>query len=273
MKSGIITPFVFAVILFSFIQYSCKQSSTVSGENDSTIISIDSSLSEATIAVYPLPAPFELYQQLKNLDASCVDEILNPPENIDNYYTEKNKVLNLGTYAADLCYVSTYQKKQEMQLYSGNVKSLMDDLDITIGFTDFNSDEIKHKLDNEDTLVNIVSGMFYDAYTALVKDGDPALAALMLAGIWSEGVYIASHISSDTYTVDEVIEVLNNQRSSLEMVLDMLIKTKGNEITNSLIKALFNVKAIYEETEGSLTKEQLHQVTRAIENIRSSIIS
>jgi hypothetical protein len=96
---------------------------------------------------------------------------------------------------------------------------------------------------------------------------------LLLTGIWSEGLYIASHIPSDTYTIDEMMEVINSQRSSLEIILDLLMKTKGNEITNSLMKALLNIKAIYDETEGSLTKEQLHQITRAIENIRSSIIS
>lgn len=273
MRSSIIAQSVFVVILFSIILSSCKQSSTGTGEDDVTMISGDSLLSEAIDIVYPLPAPLELYKKLEDIGASYIGDILNPIDNIDNYYTGKNKALNLGTYAADLCYVSAYHKKQEIQLYSKNLKSLMDDLSVNNKYTDFSSDEMKQKLENKDTLDNIVTNMLYDTYTAIAKDGDPALAALMLTGIWSEGIYIASHISSNTYTIDEMVEVINDQRSSLEMVLDLLKKTRGNEITDSLIKALENVKAMYEETEDNLTKEQLHQITRAIENIRSSIIS
>jgi hypothetical protein len=52
-----------------------------------------------------------------------------------------------------------------------------------------------------------------------------------------------------------------------------LEKTKGNEVTDSMIKALENVKTMYDETGDSLTKQQLDEITKAIENIRSSIIS
>lgn len=273
MRSSIITQSVLTAILFSFIISSCKQLPTGTGEDDTTMISEDKSLSESIDIVYPLPAPLKLYQKLEDIGASYIGDILNPIDNIDKYYTVKNKALNLGTYAADLCYVSAYHKKQEIQLYSKNLKSLMDDLSVNNSFTDFFSDEMIQKLENRDTLADIVTNMLYDAYTAMAKERDPVLAALMLTGIWSEGLYIASHILNDTYANNEMVEIIYDQSSSLEMVLDLLKKTKGNEITDSLIKALENVKSIYEEIEDSLTKEQLHQITRAIENIRSSIIS
>ena len=237
------------------------------------MITRDSILSEVKDVIYPLPAPLELYQKLEDIGATYIGKILNPIENIEKYYTEKNKALNLGTYAADLSYVSTYNRKQEIQLYSRNLKSLMDDLNVNINFTDFYSDEMKQKLENKDTLAHIVTNVFFDAYTAMAKEGDPALAALMLTGIWSEGLYIASHISSDTYNNNEIIKIIYDQRTSLEIVLDQLKKTRGNEITDSMIKALESVKAMYDKTEGSLTKERLRLITRAIENIRSSIIS
>lgn len=268
-----IIPSVFAIILLSLAFNTCKQSSTGTGEGDTTLVTKDSLLSEVKEVVYPLPAPLELYQKLEDIGASYIGDVLNPIDNIDKYYTEKNKALNLGTYAADLSYVSTYNNKQAIQLYSKNLKSLMDDLSVNINFTDFYSEEMKQKLENKDTLVKIVTNVYYDAYTAMAKHGDPALAALMLTGIWSEGLYIASHISSDTYNNNEIVKIIYDQSTSLEIVLDLLKKTKGNEVTDSMIKALENVKAMYDKTEGSLNKDQLDEITKAIENIRSSIIS
>ena len=264
---------VFAITLLSLVFNSCKQSSTGTGEGDTNMITKDSLLSDVREIVYPLPAPLELYQKLEYNGASYIGDVLNPIDNIDKYYTEKNKALNLGTYAADLSYVSTYNKKQEIQLYSKNLKSLMDDLSVNINFTDFYSEEMKQKLENKDTLVKVVTNIYYDAYTAMAKHGDPALAALMLTGIWSEGLYIASHISSDTYNNNEIVKIIYDQRTSLEIVLELLNKTKGNEVTDSMIKALENVKSMYDKTGDSLTRDQLDEITNAIENIRSSIIS
>ncbi len=233
----------------------------------------DSLMSEVKEVVYPLPAPMDLYQKLEYIGASYIGNLLNPVGNIDKYYTEKNKALNLGTFAADLAYVSTYNKKQEIKLYSKNLKTLMDDLSVNINFVDFYTEDMKQKLENKDTLVKVVTNVFYDTYASMAKQGDPALAALMLTGIWAEGLYIASHISSDTYNNNEIVKIIYDQKNSLEIVLEMLDKTKGNEVTNSMIKALQSIKAMYDKTGDSLTKEGLDEITSAIENIRSSIIS
>lgn len=261
------------IFLLSLSINSCKQPSAGTGEGDTTMITKDSLMSEVKEVVYPLPAPMDLYKELEYIGASYIGNVLNPVGNIDKYYTEKNKALNLGTFAADLAYVSAYNKKQEIQLYSKNIKTLMDDLSVNIDFMDFYTEEMQQKLENKDTLAKVVTNVFYDTYISMAKQGDPALAALMLTGIWAEGLYIASHISSETYDNNEIVRIIYDQKNSLEIVLEMLDKTKGNEVTDSMIKALQSIKAMYDKTGDSLTKEELNEITGAIENIRSSIIS
>ena len=268
-----ILPITLIALFIAFGFNSCKQGSKGSSTTDTVQIAKDSLMAEVKDIVYPLPGPFELYQKLEYIGASYLGKVLNPIDNIDKYYTEKNKALNLGTYAADLSYVSTYNKKQEIQLYSHNLKSLMDDLNVNINFTDFYAEDMKQKLENKDSLVNIVTNVYYKAYKEMAKNGDPSLAALMLAGIWTEGLYIASHISDNTFANTEIVKIIFDQKTSLNIVLDMLNKTKVNEMTNSLIKALENVKAMYDKAGDSLSKPQLDEITKAIENIRSSIIS
>ncbi|MBN2612112.1 MAG: hypothetical protein JXB00_11195 [Bacteroidales bacterium] len=268
-----ILPFAIVALFISFSFGSCKRSATGKAGSDTSAVTKDSLLAEVKEVIYPLPGPFELYQKLEDIGASYLGEVLNPIENIDKYYTEKNKALNLGTYAADLSYISTYNKNQEIQLYSRNLKTLMTDLSVNINFIDFYSEEMKQKLENKDTLVKVVTNVYYDAYKEMAAKGDPSLAALMLAGIWTEGLYIASHISDDTYNNNDIVKIILDQKNSLDIVLDMLEKTGGNEITNSLSKALGNIKAIYDEAGESITKEQLDKLTKAIEDIRASIIS
>ncbi len=253
---------------------SCKQSSSVTAEGDTTLVAKDSILADVKDLVYPLPSPFKLYQKLEDIGASYIGKVLNPIENIDKYYTEKYKALNLGTYAADLSYVSTYNKTQEIQLYSKNLKTLIDDLNVNISFQDFYNEKTKKKLENKDTLVSYITNVFYDTYSAMAKTGEPSLTALMLTGIWAEGLYIATHISDDTYNNNDIVKIIYDQKSSLYKVLEMLKKYEGDDIViDDMIKALEKVKSMYEKTEGSLTKDQLDDISNAIENIRSNIIS
>ena len=268
-----ILPLALLICLFSFTFNSCKRSSTGNTETDTLTIAKDSLMAEVKEVIYPLPGPFELHKKLEYIGASYMGKVLNPVENIDRYYTEKNKALNLGVYAADLSYVSTYNKKQEIQLYSRNLKTLMDGLNVNINFKDFYAEDMKQKLENKDTLINIVTNVYYNAYKEMAEKGDPSLAALMLTGIWTEGLFIASHISDDTFNNNEIVKIILDQKNSLDIVLDMLYKTKGNEVTDTLIKALENVKAIYNKAGESITKPQLDELTKAIESIRSSIIA
>jgi len=252
---------------------SCKPSTQGTGETDTTTVSKDSIMADLKEIVYPLPGPFQLYQKLEDIGASYVGKVLNPIKNIDKYYTEKNKALNLGTYAADLTYVSTYNKTQEIQLYSKNLKTLIDQLDINIDFKDLYEEGTRKKLENKDTLVVYVTNMYYDAYKAMAKAGDPSMAALLLTGVWAEGLYIATHISDDTYNNTEIVKIIFDQKKSLEIVLAELNKYAGDEFIDGYIKALENVKASYDKAGDSLTKEQLDEISKAIENIRSSIIA
>jgi hypothetical protein len=223
--------------------------------------------------VYPLPAPFELSQQLDRAGASYVGNVLNPVSNADKYFTEKSKALALGVYGADLAYAGTYNNAKDINKYSGVLKSLVDDLGINVKYTDYFSDDSREKLNNKDTLVKVVSNVFYDTYTFLNKKSDPALAALVVSGTWVEGLYIATHITQDTYNNNEMVKLIYDQSKSLEKVISLLDKFENNEMVAGISGALKKLKAMYDETNGSLTKEQLDTITKTIETIRSSIVS
>src|SRR3972149_9628298 len=54
--------------------------------------------------LYPLPTPFEMTKMLNDIGAKYTAKNLNSTANIEKYYTEQNKAVNLGIYGADLAY-------------------------------------------------------------------------------------------------------------------------------------------------------------------------
>ncbi|NJK87589.1 MAG: hypothetical protein HC906_18065 [Bacteroidales bacterium] len=107
----------------------------------------------------------------------------------------------------------------------------------------------------------------------MAKSGDPELAILMVAGIWTEGLFIATHISDDTYNNQEIVKIIYDQKSSLESLIEMMKNHSGDELIDSYIVAFEKLKAEYDKTDGSLTESQLKGITSAIASIRSSIVS
>ena len=66
----------------------------------------------------------------------------NGPEKAGEYITQRDKVLNLGVYATDLCYSATYMMKQGAINYLKATKTLIDDLGISTTFNISYADRI-----------------------------------------------------------------------------------------------------------------------------------
>lgn len=222
---------------------------------------------------YPLPEPFEVYGMLEEIGATYLSEIMNPVSNSEKYITQKSKALAVGIYAADLGYAVTYANQDDMKSYSITLKSLVDDLGVHVDYSELQDEEVRQQLADKDSLVAYVSEVFYDTYSFLSRESTPALAGLMAAGAWTEGLYIATHISDDTYNNTDIVKIIFEQGESLESLIGLLKKFENEERVKSLLGAFLKLQALYNEAGESLTEEQLEGITTTIETIRESIIS
>lgn len=252
----------------------CKQSSNKLSDAEK-----GDTLSQAEIqkgieeVVFPLPEPMGIYQMLQDIGASYVGNVLNPVASIDKYFASNVKAVNLGVYAADLSYAVIYDKKDDKDAYTKSMKQLIDELNINIDYKTLTSEETKEKAANTDSLVKITSQVFYDTYKFLYNESDPALAALMVNGFYIEGLYIATHISKDTYNNVEMVKIIYGQSKPLEELIKLNEKFAGNEYVKAIQGSLLKLKELYNTTDGSLNKEQLKAITTAIESIRDSMVS
>ncbi|NBC83967.1 MAG: hypothetical protein GVY19_11405 [Bacteroidetes bacterium] len=260
------------------VVYSCqtaqqKDQQTQDDEIDMQEMDETEVKSEVEEIVYPLPSPFELTNMLNEMGARYEGEVLNAPENADKYITEKDKAVNLGVFAADLGYTVNYNKKQEANVFLKATKTLVDDLGITVDYSYLLQDENKEVARDKDSLVNIITKTYYDTYTFLNENNSPELAALMVAGFWTESMYIATHISEYTYDNTEIVKLMFEQRSSLEKLLGLLDDYKKSDHVAAMLPELKKIQEAYIQAGTSLTKEQLDIIKKSIANARKSIVS
>jgi hypothetical protein len=253
---------------------SCNQSGKKGANETSTDKLSQEEINEGIKEVlFPLPEPMGVYKMLENIGASYIGNILNPVESIEKYFASNVKATNLGVYTADLAYATVYDKKDAIDSYSKSMKVLIDDLGIRVDYKNLLSDETKQMANNVDSLIKITTKVFYDTYEFLYEESDPALAALMVNGFYIEGLYIATHISKDTYNNVEMVKIIYSQAKPLEKLIELNNKFMDNQYIETLQNALTKLKLQYDSSDGSLTKEQLDTITNIIETIRESLVS
>ena len=106
---------------FSFITLiamglaSCGSSRSDKDKNSSEFKEAEQSLKEQIEEViYNIPSPSEIPYLLQATGAEFNQSLLNPRTKVDQYASRTDKAaLNLGVYAADIGYLSSYDKTQE----------------------------------------------------------------------------------------------------------------------------------------------------------------
>lgn len=261
-----------SILMLVFI-VSCKQSSDTSSDTDQgDKISKDDIKEGLEAAVFPLPEPMGVYNMLEEIGASYVGEVLNPVNAAENYLITNVKAVNLGVFGADLSYALVNEKQDDIDAYSKAVKNLVDDLSIKIDYKALLSADEDADI-SSDSLVKFATDMFYNVYDFLYKESDPALAALMANGFYVEGLYIATHISDDTFNNTEMVKIIYDQAKPLAELIELNEKFSDNQYIQSLQSSLTKLKELYDATDGSLNEEQLKSITSTIEAIRATLVS
>jgi hypothetical protein len=263
------------VVVTTIILVSCQGGNKPASDQQS----VKDSLSKTEISkdvkeiVYPLPTPFEITKMLNDIGAKYVASSLNPAEKADKYFTEKSKAVNLSVNGADLAYAATYSQKQDVELYSKASKTLIDGLGINIDYSAMLSDNFKQKVNNKDTLTKIVTNTFFDTYKYLNEKSNPDLAIMMASGMWIELMYIATHISEDTYHNTDLVRIIVKQKDSYGKLMKLLNDREANKDIMELETKLLVIKPVFDKVESGLKENDYLLILKTIQSVRKSIVS
>ncbi|MCG8578905.1 MAG: hypothetical protein MI866_03260 [Bacteroidales bacterium] len=224
--------------------------------------------------VYPLPTSFEVTEMLNRIEAAYILSLSNPASNVDKYLTEKAQALNLGIYSADLSYASTYRQQQETLDFMNSSKSLIDKLDISPALDKELLEVIENNLDNKDELVKVITNSFYNTYEYLNKNDRGSVSLLVISGSWVEALYIATHISEETFSNKEMVAIIMKQKEPLNKLMTMLEVYAANEDIKATMDDLKILQEIYNSTdEGSITMDQLDAIEKNVAVLREKYVS
>ena len=221
---------------------------------------------------YPLPTSFEVTKLLIDAGASYILDLCNETENVGKYISLKSKALNLGIYGADLSYAATYNQTQETMRYLETSSRLIDELQISTAFNQTLVDRVEANLDNVDSLINIISDSFYDSYKYLQENQQDKLSLLILSGSWIEALYITTQITTITKNNQKIVDIIADQKSTLNKLLELLDPVKEDQIILDIFTSLSGLKAIYDNSSEPFSQDDLDKVLKSIEALRNNII-
>ncbi|HDP54300.1 MAG TPA: hypothetical protein ENN24_01250 [Bacteroidetes bacterium] len=261
---------VAALFTLAFTLSSCGGGAK-QAETETTDISKEETFKSVT--KYPIPTAFEVIKMLDKAGASYIISLNNPTENVDKYFTEKSKALNLGVYGADLSYASTYQMKQETMNYLNVSKKLIDDLKISTAFNKEFAQRIEDNIDNKDELIKIITDSFYDTYESLLNEGKDNVSLLVMTGSWIEGLFITTQITVTSENSSDFMTIVANQKDPLNKLFELMQPFAEDEVISEMMETLKPLKTIFDQVEGeAVTQEQFEAIEKEITKVRTEIV-
>ena len=247
-------------------------------------------------AIRDIPPPAEVPYIIQSTGADFNPNIINDHKRYESYtISAKKAAFNLGIYATDIGYLSSYGKTQEALNYMDVCLKLTE----TVGAQDAIDfavlERFEKNLSNPDSLANIIDAVIENSDSYLQANDRNNIAALMIGGTFIEALYISTQII-DTYPRDllpddmrlqvlsPLVQMLVKQKESLKDVIDLLESVDDKEdweiaTINSLNELYdnytkFDPMGKIQAGRGNevLNDEVLSRLTNQVDSIRTNIV-
>ena len=164
-------------------------------------------------------SPVEMAALIEDLGVPFSKRYLASPDVADDYDTNFKKAIGLGVLSADLGYLNVYAKTGEIVNYLAVIKGIADELNIG-QFFDFQTlKRLATNNDNMDSLMFLSVNSFHQMDEHLRKNNRSNLSALVVTGVWMEGLYLATQIAKNDPT-----KSLRDRVGEQQMILTDLFK-------------------------------------------------
>lgn len=227
-------------------------------------------LNKAKQVFYALPSPIETAYLIQSTGVSYNMDLANSTEKADSYVTTMQKALNFGVYGADLSYASLFNQTQTTIQYMATAKKLAEEL----GIMDFVQKDILERVENNinerDSLMEIITDGFTTANEYLKDAGRSEVAALIVAGGWLEGLYLATSLSELAVDNSRLIDLVIDQRLSLSILLKLMGNYKDIENVNVVYGWLNDLQDTYDRIKTMSSEVKTESTENGKTNISSN---
>jgi hypothetical protein len=288
-------PIAFLLTLFGVLVFSsCGPSKKDENKSDEFKQAEQSLKDQIQDVVYSIPSPHEIPYLLQQTGAEFNQSLINDRKKADSYLSRTDKAaLNLGVYAADIGYLSSYEKTQEAIDYLTAVKGLADNLGVIGSFDEDMLKRFESNISNKDSLASVIDKAVQKTSTYLRDDNRNKLAAMMITGSFVEGLYISTGLiktypknllpdAQRNIVLTPLMSVIINQRKSVDELVKMLTTIDQAEPIAGIVTQLHALQASYaalnidEQLKANkadlvLTDKNLVEITNIVDKLRHSI--
>ena len=197
--------------------------------------------------IYSIPSPTEMASLLMKSGVEFNLDLLNAVESADNYATNDQRALNLGVYGADLRYTSMYEQDKQSILYAATVKKLASELGVEGAIDDDLYQRLQDNSQNKDSLLTIVSNSYNDMDAYLKENDRQEISALVIAGGWIEGMYLACAHYTDGN--DLLRQRIAEQKYVLSDLISLMESYNKPDALSGIMSELSDLNASFEKVD------------------------
>ncbi|GAJ14958.1 unnamed protein product, partial [marine sediment metagenome] len=181
-----------------------------------------------------ISSPIEMAALVQSLGVPYSRKYLAPTKNVDDYITSQSKAFNLGVFGADLGYLNMYNRTAAVIDYITAIKTLADGINVGQFFDFTTLKRLATNNQNLDSLMYISVHSFNLMDTYLRENNRSNLSALIIAGVWVEGLYLATQVAKERPD-DRIAESIGEQQIILNQLMIVLNNYKKDKFITNLI--------------------------------------
>jgi hypothetical protein len=286
---------MFAQVAFGLMSCGSSTSDKVNNSEEFKEAQKETLKQQIEEVVYNIPPPTEIPYLLQATGADFNQELLNPRTKVDQYATRHDKAaLNLGVYAADVGYLSSYEKTQDAISYLSTTKTLAENLNVIGAFDADVLKKFEENITNKDSLTRLLDTTIKKTENFLKDDNRNKLAALVVTGSFVEGLYISTSVvknypkstlpdESRNIILTPLMRIILQQKISVTELKNMLSALEQTEPVVGIVEDLRKLESAYanlnieEQIKNNkanlvLTDKNLVEITAITEKLRKSIV-
>jgi hypothetical protein len=241
-----------------------------------------------------IPKPSEIPYLLQATGAEFNQSLINNRTKVDQYTSHNDKAaLNLGIYAADIGYLTSYDKTQEAIDYLTSCKTLADELGLIGTFDAELLEKFEKNISNKDSLTRLLDHTMRDSQRYLRDNSRGRLSSLVVAGGFIEGLYIATGLiktypknilpeDNRNLVLTPLMRVILDQKEAVSEMVKVLQAAEQTELVAAITEDFKALEQTYQNlnieeqiknnrADLVLSDKNLEGITNVVEKIRNRV--
>ena len=191
-----------------------------------------------------IASPIEVAALISSMNIPFSTSYLADPEKLSTNTTSFEMAYSLGLLSADLGYLNMYEKTGTAVNYLSSINRLADALQIGQFFDFATIKRLATSGSNLDSLMFISINSFNNMDDYLRETDRSNLSAMMIAGVWMEGLYLATQVANLNST-ENLKSMIGEQKIILNDLLLVLNHYKNESVIARYIEDFEAIKQVY----------------------------